>query len=185
MNLNKSNDSSLFVWSEQNTIEKWLRENPGRIATDASRRPANAGALLCGNNRLLYWSDADPEIKLYQTGNAHLIQSLSGHQAGIRGALILNNGNIVSWSWDDTVRIWHGSTGKPIAVCEHFEVEGVSILDNERFASWSYWDYGIRIWDSRTGIMKAEMGHFGRVPMIAASKVCNMPTYTWNYQRSK
>lgn len=185
MKKNNSPDSAFFIWSWENTIEKWLLENPDRINTDASRGQSIGGALLCGNERLLYWSDTDQDMKLYKIGNGHLIQSLTGHQAGVRGALILNNGNIVSWSWDDTVRIWHGSTGKPIAVCEHFEVEGVSALDNERFASWSYWDYGIRIWDSRTGIMKAEMGHFGRVLMIAASKVCSMPTYTWNYQRSK
>jgi WD40 repeat protein len=89
---------------------------------------------------------------------------LYGHTAGIKGLINLPGGKIISWSWDDTIRIWDATTASSSASLDHFEVEGVSVLDDTRIASWSYWDHSIRLWDVEKGTLLAEMtGDGGRV----------------------
>ena len=43
---------------------------------------------------------------------------MEGHTAPIEGAMALGNGSILSWSGDDSLRLWDGKDGSPVAVLE-------------------------------------------------------------------
>jgi WD40 repeat protein len=50
---------------------------------------------------------------------------LRGHTAGIKGALLLPDGPILSWSFDSTLRFWDNQTGMPGPVLRG-HINGVS-----------------------------------------------------------
>ena len=73
---------------------------------------------------------------------------LEGHEGLILGTITLDDGRIVSWSEDLTIRIWDGEDGYEIAVLEGHDaqIKGVIILSICCILSWSV-DGTFRIWD--------------------------------------
>jgi WD40 repeat protein len=97
---------------------------------------------------------------------------LEGHLEPVEGALVLPDGQILSWSGDSTLRLWNSQSGKCLAVLEGHErylvpVFGGSlnalVLPDDRILSWS-WDSTLRLWDSQSGECLAVLkGHSGQV----------------------
>ena len=77
-----------------------------------------------------------------------LLAVLEGHSESIRGAQVLPDGRILSWSFDKTLRLWDGKTGAPLTVLEGHsqDVVGVQVLPDGRIlvlsdeAKMSIWD---------------------------------------------
>ena len=67
----------------------------------------------------------------------------------ILDAAVLAEGRILSWSWDKTLRLWDGHSGKCLAVLEgHLNfVSSMLALPDSRILSWSGAD-GVRLWDN-------------------------------------
>ena len=65
---------------------------------------------------------------------------------------MLPDGRILSWSWDETLRLWDGESGEPIGVLEGHTagVEGAELLPDSRILSWSG-DGTLRLWDGASG----------------------------------
>jgi len=77
---------------------------------------------------------------------------LEGHTNSINGALVLPDDRIVSWSSDNTLRLWNPKSG----ACQqlfngHTEsVTGALLVSDGRLLSWSH-DETLRLWDLTTG----------------------------------
>ena len=54
----------------------------------------------------------DSLIKIWDVKELIHCKTLSGHKAGVKALLTLANGNIVSASWDKTIKIWNTSNIK-------------------------------------------------------------------------
>lgn len=90
---------------------------------------------------------------------------LAGHTKGVRGALELRDGYILSWSIDGTLRLWDGaSSGKLAVLARHTNrVNGVRELRDGHILSWSS-DETLRLWDGASGREVAVLaGHTDRV----------------------
>lgn len=88
-----------------------------------------------------------------------LLQTLVGHRESINGARLLPDGRVLSWSCDDTLRIWDLTTGENLALIGHQGIVlGALVLPDGRVLSWSE-DATLRVWDLATGEALALTGH--------------------------
>jgi WD40 repeat protein len=74
---------------------------------------------------------------------------------------MLEDGRILSWSHDFTLRLWDGKTGEALATLEgHTDsVWTAQMLEDGRILSWSH-DCTLRLWDGKTGEALATLeGH--------------------------
>lgn len=91
------------------------------------------GAKFHPNDKLISWSD-DKTIKVWGT-SGELLNILSGHHGPVKDTIILNNGNILSWSiyYDDPMILWDIEGNKINTLVETPNVTDISILTrNER-----------------------------------------------------
>ena len=97
---------------------------------------------------------------------------LSGHTVEVNGALLLADGQILSWSDDKTLRVWDPSSGVSTAILEGHThgARGAMSLSNGRVLSWAGFvlgpededcpDHTLRVWDAKTGACTAVLqGH--------------------------
>jgi WD40 repeat protein/tetratricopeptide (TPR) repeat protein len=83
------------------------------------------------------------------------------HMAEVNGALALQDGRILSWSTDHTLRIWDANTGECLHILEGHkkDVTGAKLMQNGLVLSWSH-DQTLRIWDTNTGeCLRVLAGH--------------------------
>jgi WD40 repeat protein len=88
-----------------------------------------------------------------------------GHSDAVYGALELDEGRILSWSSDGTLRIWQRESGRALAVLAGHtsSVYGTRLLDDGRILSWSA-DGTVRLWDRESGAALLVLdGHTERV----------------------
>ncbi|KNC55359.1 WD-40 repeat protein [Thecamonas trahens ATCC 50062] len=182
----------LVSWSEDRTIRVWHAADDG---TGIMRYTADRDSceVLEGHTDdlpvLVSWS-ADNTIRVWHaadngtgamryTADGASCEVLEGHTDGVQGVIALPSADgqqpvLVSWSWDNTIRVWHAAddgTGAmrytaDSASCEVLEghvnrVWGVIALPSADgqlpvLVSWSE-DRTIRVWhaaDDGTGIMR-------------------------------
>ena len=78
-----------------------------------------------------------------------LIRVLKGHNRPVTGALELSDGRLLSWSLDETLRLWNreGSPADhPVLEGHNDGVQGALELSDGRLLSWS-WDKTLRLWN--------------------------------------
>ncbi len=98
-----------------------------------------------------------------QYSRSGLINVLEGHTESVGGALELQDGKILSWSRDKTLRIW-SDKGEKLAVLKgHTErVNGALKLQDGRILSWSA-DQTLIIWSSDGEIISILEGHIDQI----------------------
>jgi WD40 repeat protein len=108
---------------------------------------------------------------------------LQGHQDEINGAMPLNDGRLLSWSDDKTLRLWD-STGAPLAVLQGHSgyVSGALALDDGRVLSWSR-DGTLRLWDSAGAPLAVLEGHGGGVGGALALDNGRLLSWSWTELR--
>ena len=114
-------------------------------------------------NTLRLWSSNGEALKnnwlnrLFLKGRPRCI--LIGHEYEVSGAKVLEDGRILSYSDDDTLRLW-SSNGRPLSVLEGHtgEVIGVKILKDSRILSYSS-DDTLRLWSSNGKPLSVLEGH--------------------------
>ncbi|HPA17496.1 MAG TPA: DUF4062 domain-containing protein, partial [Verrucomicrobiae bacterium] len=89
---------------------------------------------------------------LAHTQKSPCLTVMEGHAGWVNSALALPGGRILSWSRDNTLRLWDGGSGAPLAVLERHvgNVRGALALGDDRLLSWSE-DATLRLWDGRSG----------------------------------
>jgi len=80
---------------------------------------------------------------------------LTGQSDWVRSLAVLQNGDLASGSFDQTIKIWDSSTGSlKRTLTGHSDwVMSIAVLQNGDLASGSG-DKSIKIWDSSTGSLK-------------------------------
>jgi WD40 repeat protein len=84
------------------------------------------------------------------------------HAGPVEGALALPDGRILSWSSDNTLRLWASKTGAqvgptlgdervdPMPNVSGVGIRGALVMPDGRILSW-YDDGALRLWDVKTG----------------------------------
>ena len=103
---------------------------------------------------------------------------LEGHQNDVKGALELRDGRLLSWAYEDSLRLWDRHSGACLATLEgHSDfVDGAIELRDGRILSWSN-DKTLRLWDSAGKAIAVLEGHSG--PMGGALELRNGNLLTW------
>ncbi|MEZ4669524.1 MAG: NB-ARC domain-containing protein [Anaerolineae bacterium] len=113
----------------------------------------------------------------YQSSKA-LIRTLSGHQARVNGAIRLDDGRMLSWSDDGTLRLWSIS-GEALNALEGHSgaVIGALQLTNKNILSWSR-DHTLRLWHLDGHSLKSLEGH--RDEVIGALQLTGGNILSWS-----
>ena len=89
-----------------------------------------------------------------------VIRVFDGHSATVNGALMLDDGRLLSWSNDRTLRLWDNETGNVLVIMEGCidSVKGAIVAGNGNIVSWEH--YILRMWNGKNGTFLTAMeGH--------------------------
>jgi len=109
--------------------------------------------------------------RLLHVSKTPCLMVLEGHPGGVKGALELDNGRLLSWSWGSGLLLWDSQNGKCLAALQGSTggVEGVLVLNDGRLLSWSWADSTLRLWDGQSGACLAVLeGHTSSVEGVLA-----------------
>lgn len=147
---------AIRIWNSSNgkiEFEYNWRQKGGMFAgvvSGAEERAVVGGILELSNKKLLSWSTDEAAIILDRT-SADLAVPLNGHADYLTGALELIDGRILTWSIDNTLRIWTSDGTCRVQLVGHTgAVIGAAELSDGMILSWSA-DKTLRIWDASSG----------------------------------
>jgi len=161
-------------WSgRRSAIRIWSDDLSERVAHLEGHTSHLNGVVLLGQGDLLGSWDEEPEIKVWDLLTEQCRTVLSGHRQttneeryhcnAIGGVQSLPNGRALSWSADETLRIWDVAAGHALYVLEGHEgpVTGALVLPDQRIFSWGF-DENVFSWDSNNGqSLERLVGHKG------------------------
>ena len=65
------------------------------------------------------------------------LELLAGHSSGVKGAIVLSDGCILSWAHFDTLRLWDGERGAFLkAFGEPLPIDGMLVISDQKLLSW-------------------------------------------------
>jgi WD40 repeat protein len=170
-------DGRVLSWSMDATLRVWDTCSGAQLAIMRGHESGVAGARVLPDGRVLSWCNGqvrpdgsvsgagDFDLGLWDGLTGVLLEVMEGHTMPVKGAEVLADGRLLSWSYDCTLRLWDGLSGSPLSVLKGHTraVRGAQALPDGRLLSWSD-DCTLRLWDSESGIPLAVMdGHLPRV----------------------
>jgi hypothetical protein len=139
-----------------------------QIELEGTKPNAEIAALL--GIRALRSAESPEAISGLHKANEGLYSTglLSGHTNWVLGALALDDGRFLSWSYDGTLRLW-GADGTPGPVLNGHTIPvfGALALDDGRFLSWSV-DGTLRLWGTDGSLGPVLSGHTSVVQEVLA-----------------
>jgi WD40 repeat protein len=105
---------------------------------------------------------AEKLLRIWDADTGECVAVLDDETSWVEGALVLDDGRIVSWHFDGELRLWDSESGCCTARFGRHagRVAGGSVLPDGRMLSWSK-DGTIRIWDlARRECLAILEGHF-------------------------
>lgn len=112
-----------------------------------------------------------------------LLETLVGHSQPVDGVQVLDDGRLLSWSRDCTLRVWNLTDGSQRILRGHSgHVEGVRFLTDGRVLSWSGSDATMRVWDLDSAEAVDLVGHEGGV--LGAQPLDNERILSWGGDRT-
>ena len=99
------------------------------------------------------------EMRMAHAAVDSCVAVFEGHINSVNGAIPMFDGRIMSWSEDETLRIW-GNDGRPmnVLVGHTMWVNGAMQMADGHILSWSG-DHTLRMWDSKGKPIKVMEGH--------------------------
>jgi WD40 repeat protein len=153
-------DKSALAHQLVGRLMTWRAENPPiKSFTDD----------ILNNVAGIYPADPDSPYAVLNPAGSALLGTLEGHTRGVNGALELSDGRLLSWSNDETLRLWERDGTASVALTGHTDqVRGALELSDGRLLSWSHSDYGnqdhtLRLWERDGSASVALTGHTGSV----------------------
>ena len=129
-----------------------------------SKKSFTGFKILKNDQRIICWESSLPgksaNFSAYLLDkNGSILKTLEGHKQGIQGVCELSNNNILTWSNDQTLRLWD-SEGSMIVVMagDKGRIKGAFELSDKRIISWSV-EGLIKIWDSSGELQETLIGH--------------------------
>jgi serine/threonine protein kinase len=111
--------------------------------------------------------DPDPD------GPPGQVRTFEGHTGGIRRLVVSPDGQLLTGSFDRTIRLWDVANGKELRSCQGHTGKGVhavAFLSDGRRAFSGGYDKGVYLWDLKSGAMlRSFVGHEQWVSHIAVS----------------
>lgn len=109
------------------------------------------------------WLRATKRLRHYNQSPCIFV--FEGHAEHVHGASTISKNRIVSWSFDNTLRIWSLETGQCLSTLNgHTEqVSGAMEIPENKLLSWS-WDDSLKLWDLNSNqLLITFAGHSGDV----------------------
>lgn len=127
--------------------------------------------MVCGRSKV---------IDIYDLDTGILVKSLFGHVDSVQCVDELLNGNIVSASWDKTIKIWNWKSGKCLqTIKESVQIGSVLcmlVLSNDILITGSS-EKTIKIWDIKCNkLLNTLIGHNDTISCLAAisdDRICS------------
>jgi WD40 repeat protein len=139
--LSWSGDGTVHVWNGQNLTPDAVLYNQGNVT----------GAMKMPDGRVLLWGD---QLRLWDLKSQPMTSPPTPLKVAIQGALVLppegsdQQGRILSWSADGTLRLWNALDGQPITEPMVYQeaVREVTKLPHNRLLvrGWQ----GLQIWNA-------------------------------------
>jgi hypothetical protein len=149
-------DGRLCSYSEDGTIRAWnvadgthvtIRSNVGKVkcmVVLSDGRYASCSAYGAGDKRTNFihvWKEDDAAMSY-----------LEGHTAQVIRLVVLSDGNLVSASRDDTLRLWNAATGECVRVVDTgLFVCYLAVLSDGRVAGGQPFPPEVKVWNMVTG----------------------------------
>jgi WD40 repeat protein len=99
----------IISWSRDGTVRVWDQRLGKCLKTLADKRPI-WGVVALDDRRVVSWSRDESRLTLWDTQSGQTLARLEGHTSAIEGALRLGNSELLSWSRDGILRLWHCPT---------------------------------------------------------------------------
>ena len=165
MHLSQLKNGNLLThsWSHS-SIKIWNLKNKTCIATHETHHLNKVKQFVeLKNGNIISTEMRDYRIKVWDLNPKDVIATLIGHIELITSMLELNNGNLVTGSFDNTIKIWDMNSTKCIASLNTDVVEGLFQLKNGDLVSVSR-HKTIKLWNLKTntciGTLKKPHTHF-------------------------
>lgn len=120
----KGINSACLLYGDKNNHQTQHIIEKGQENKDNHKKSANQEATLPSKALYIVTCGNDHTIKI-QTLDGGKITTLSGHENDVTGVMVLSDNRILSWSYDNTIRIWHADSANMLYLCKHHSV-GVS-----------------------------------------------------------
>lgn len=95
------------------------------------------GAKVLDDDRIVSWGGDDFALRIW-SNEGGLLHALLGHRLAVKEVIELENGNLVSCSADETIRIW-SRDGKSLRVLTNVgRIKGLLKVEGGKFICWGY-----------------------------------------------
>ncbi len=176
-------DGRLLSWSDGNQLRVWDLERG--VQTAALDVEVTWGAHVIGSGiqisagRVVSWFGR--EIFVWDLGRGELAGVLTGHSGGVAEVISIDEGRVISWSDDNTLRLWDPAAASPRRRGRATR-EGCTGLADGRLLAW-YSDGGVRVFagDSPRPVLELG-GHTGAA--LGAIEISRQRIVTWSTDRT-
>jgi WD40 repeat protein len=156
----------LLSWSSDKTLRIWVSDRESSSSEPDAERVDRMQLLRDG--RLTTRLRFDQKTLQLRSANNRRLASLMGHSERVWGWLELQDGCLLSWSSDGTLRLW-AADGRSLGVLEghgscslnvstSVGVVGALELRDGRLLSWG-WDGTMRLWTASGQLLRVLEGH--------------------------
>ena len=165
----------LVSWSEDHTLRFWDLHTGRALKVLSGHKGGVSEVLLLANGRLVSKSrngfNGDYTLRLWDADTGLALATFEGHRREVEGIRLLPDGNILSWSWDHTLRIWDANFEETAAESDDLrwpekDLKGVVVGKNGRAVSWPDISHRLEIaptlqvWDTDSGALVSNLtGH--------------------------
>ena len=137
-----------LAWVTSRKARIWVVDTQRRQVVRTFEAPEYAPSLaVTPDGKRLVMGTRGGDILVLDALDGLLLERLEGHEHLVSHVEFRPDGDLLSASWDNTLRVWDVSTGTALAVLQGHtsRVSGLAQYADDNVLSWS-WDHTGRIW---------------------------------------